>query len=150
MGSSNISITVKGNEDAVRKAYKKKQADDLYEYGHDYYNGSFTTLGAGVRLVSTVLNSQAEAHDFIDGHHQKGDDALAVRFKIYKPNKSMENLQRQIFELEQLRWRGQSERKRASTDKKLAEKQAKLADWRRKKAAKVKRTMWLVGGWCCS
>lgn len=147
MGATNLSMSVKGNESAVRKAFKAKVADDLHQYGHDSYNGSFTTFD-GLEIKSIVLDGLEAAYDYLEDQQQKWGPAFAVRYKVFKSNKSMETLARAINALDRELWKGGlTDRKRKSLEKKKNEKTAKLLLWRAKKAAKVKRTMWLVGGW---
>ncbi len=150
MGASNISITVKGDTDAVRKAFNKKSYDDLYQYGADPYNGSFTTFD-GLSIKSVILDGVSAAHEYLQDEQQKNGPAFAVRYKVFNPNKTMENLSAAIFSLErEIRHRETPARKRASNEKKILAKKIKLNEWRQKKAAKAKRTLWLVGGWAAS
>jgi len=148
MGATNISMSVKGDEKAVRKAYDSRVREDLHMYGHDPYNGSFSTFW-DLSIKSIVLDGVNAAQDYLD-EQQKGN-CVAVRYKVFKPNTTMLNLQKKINQLDRLTWaRDVTPRKQASAKKKLAEAKAKLNEWRAKKAAKVKRTMWLVGGWAAS
>lgn len=151
MGATNIAIRVKGNEDAVRRAVKKQTREDQRMYGEDPYSGSFATLNGPIQFRKVVLDCLEDAADYIDNHHEKWTGPMAVRFKVYKPNKSMENLWRQLNEIQNELWKqGLTDRKRKSLEKKKAEKKAKLAEWRSKLAAKAKRTEWLVGGWAAT
>ena len=147
MGGTTIGMRVKGNEAALRKAYKKKCDEDSRYYGTNPYSGSFATFHGELQIRQTIFNCIEEASNYIDEHHIKYDGAIAVRFKVFKENKTIEKLKADIWDLTQQLWnRELTSRKRNSLERKKAEKEAKLSDWRTKLGDKAKRTEWLVGG----
>ena len=153
MGSHPVSFTVKGDEAKVRTAFKQKWNDDRSMYGSDSYNGSFSTLN-GITFVTQIFDNIEAAQNHIDEYQEKWGPAFAVRFKVYKSNKTMERLAGEILEIGYQLFNCHRDkltnRKIASLEKKEAREREKLEAWRAKKAATAKRTEWLVGGWAAS
>ena len=82
MGACFQTMTLPGNmlRNEVSKAFSDKQAHCLHQYGHDPYNGTWSTC-RGLAFPSKTFDSVDAACDWIEEHAQKWDNALCVTAK---------------------------------------------------------------------
>lgn len=178
MGAEFQSITIeRGSEDDVRVAFEKQVEEDEWEYGHRSYTGSFTEFH-GLDIRPHIFNSFELAEEWLMENAEKWESALAVRFKNIKVTKRMiahEAAIRKLYERNSNAINKVTEAKHkamvnkrknvpayvtkaleqqkavfAITEPKIAERQKAIKDIITKSASKVKKTSWLIGGWCSS
>lgn len=82
MGASYISRRIKETDrTAIENKFDEIVEECLYEYGHDSYNGTFSTMhGIKVR-TSNVFSDRYSADEFIAEHTEKWGSAMAVTVK---------------------------------------------------------------------
>jgi hypothetical protein len=81
MGASYISRRIKEtNKEDIKKKFREIVDECLYEYGHDSYNGTFSTM-SGISIVNKTFSDRDSADDYICDHSEKWGDALAVTVK---------------------------------------------------------------------
>jgi hypothetical protein len=82
MGAENVEfiLPMKGTESQIEKAFKEAQDDGLHEYGHNPYNGTFSTIDR-VKITDLVFDDFTKAHEYCLDNAEKWEYALAVFFK---------------------------------------------------------------------
>ena len=81
MGAHFLTMTVESTDkETVRKEFRARQAEDEYEYGHNPYNGSFSTMD-GIEFVAQTFTNEDDASDYLLTHSEKWGNALAVTVK---------------------------------------------------------------------
>lgn len=65
------------NRDEIKESFYERKRRDEYEYGHDAYNGTFSTL-SGIKILNKTFTNRDEAEDYICDRAEKWSDALAV------------------------------------------------------------------------
>jgi len=81
MGAQYISRAIKetGRKD-IEKKFREIVEECIYEYGHDSYNGTFSTM-SGVSVVNRTFSNRDNAEEYIIDKAEKWGDALAVTVK---------------------------------------------------------------------
>jgi len=79
MGSLFITERFEGSEAEMRVAFKAKCSQDGHEFGHHYSQGNFSDFDNRLVIHNKGFGSEKGASDYIDGIHQKGTPAIAVR-----------------------------------------------------------------------
>jgi len=74
----------------LEKAYNNRVEDLRSEYGSNAYNGTFSTLHGIHVEKSRVFQTQREAEDYLDGTCEKWGDAIAVKYKDRREEKTKE------------------------------------------------------------
>ena len=78
MGACSLFMTVKTTDrNEIEIAYKKRVEDDIYNYGHDAYNGTFSTT-EGIKIENITFKDEKEARKYILDNTEKWGKALAV------------------------------------------------------------------------
>ena len=81
MGANLQIMTVETSvREDVKKAFRQRKEEDLYEYGHDAYSGTFGTLD-GLDFYHREVDSYATAKEIIADKTEKWGNALAVPVK---------------------------------------------------------------------
>jgi hypothetical protein len=73
----------------LAQRYKNRVDELTDEYGSNAYNGTFSTL-RGLHIEPRVFETQREAEDYLDGVCEKWADAIAVKFKDRREEKTKE------------------------------------------------------------
>lgn len=92
MGAHDYIVTIKETDQAkVREKWKQIQEDDLFEHGHDPYNGSSSTMHGSITFYDRRLASREEAGKFVLDKHEKWSGAVAVSYYLpAEPSKADE------------------------------------------------------------
>lgn len=81
MGAIFITMRVDStNKSNVKEAFKERVDEDIYEYGHNCYNGTFSTM-EGLSLSDKEFTDANEAREYISDNTEKWENALAVTVK---------------------------------------------------------------------
>lgn len=81
MGASNIFMTVRTEDrEKAKAAFDKKVREDLHEYGHDQYSGSFGTFH-GLEFHPGTFATEEAAENYIMDNQEKWQAAIAVLVK---------------------------------------------------------------------
>ena len=81
MGADNIFLIVKGgNQTYVRRRFKEKHENDLHEYGHDAYAGTWGNVD-DVKFTGKTFKSKDEAMEYLYDNCKKWDDGLVVEYR---------------------------------------------------------------------
>jgi hypothetical protein len=73
----------------LEKAYNDRVEDLRSEFGSNAYNGTFSTLhGIHVETGTGVFQTQREAADYLDGVCEKWGNAIAVKYKDRREEKT--------------------------------------------------------------
>ena len=145
--------------DKLRKAYESYVKELEFEYGHNPYNGTFSTCGAGLRITDKKFAHIDEAEQWLMDNHSKWDSAMAVQ--LFVPKKHFHGSATDLRltakyhalndEAMKLLHEGKSVKAIRRKIEKLQEKR-KQADisYHQKKYAKAKKPsfVWIVGAWC--
>lgn len=84
MGACSNFMTIQTIDRAeIKKEFKEYVEELIYDYGHDPYNGTFSTC-SGLTITSKTFENENEARDYILDHTEKWGDALAVTIKSDK------------------------------------------------------------------
>lgn len=80
MGSQSIFMTVQSvDKSDIIRAYNQQVKDDIHEYGHNAYNGSFSTLDGGLVLrLDKEFTDREDARRFILDY----DERVVMRHAI--------------------------------------------------------------------
>ena len=82
MGASFISRAIKEtNRDDIVKKFNEIVDECIYEYGHDSYNGTFSTMDGISIKIEKVFSDRDSAEDYICNNTEKWGNALAVMVK---------------------------------------------------------------------
>jgi hypothetical protein len=73
----------------LEKAYNARVESLRDEYGSNAYNGTFSTLH-GITVGNRVFETQREADDYLDGVCEKWGNAVAVKYKDRREEKTKE------------------------------------------------------------
>jgi hypothetical protein len=73
----------------LEKAYNARVEDLRSEYGSNAYNGTFSTLH-GIHIETRVFETQREAEDYLDNVCEKWGNAVAVKYKDRREEKTKE------------------------------------------------------------
>jgi hypothetical protein len=73
----------------LEKAYNDRVENLRDEYGSNAYNGTFSTLH-GITVGNRVFETQREADDYLDGVCEKWGNAVAVKYKDRREEKTKE------------------------------------------------------------
>ena len=73
----------------LEKAYNDRVESLRDEYGSNAYNGTFSTLH-GITVGNRVFETQREADDYLDGVCEKWGNAVAVKYKDRREEKTKE------------------------------------------------------------
>jgi hypothetical protein len=73
----------------LEKAYNDRVENLRDEYGSNAYNGTFSTLH-GIKVDARVFETQREADDYLDGVCEKWGNAVAVKYKDRREEKTKE------------------------------------------------------------
>jgi len=73
----------------LEKAYNSRVESLRDEYGSNAYNGTFSTL-RGITVGNRVFETQREADDYLDGVCEKWGNAVAVKYKDRREEKTKE------------------------------------------------------------
>lgn len=85
MGSNFQTETMEHTTPEVLKDRWAKYMDELtYMYGHDCYNGTFSTC-RGLQITDITFNSDNEAEEWLCDNTEKWGEAVAV--KVLSPHK---------------------------------------------------------------
>ena len=86
MGACSSFMTVETTDKSkVMKEFKEYVEELVYEYGHNCYNGTFSTC-SGLTVTSKTFTDEKEAREYILDNTEKWGDALAVTIKSDKGN----------------------------------------------------------------
>lgn len=81
MGAQSVYMTVNSTDkEVIKKEFRARQAEDEYEYGHNPYNGTFSTL-SGIEISSRVFDNEDKAYEYVFENTNKWGNALAVTVK---------------------------------------------------------------------
>ena len=178
MGACFNEMTLDGKmtEETVRAAFVARCIQDGHNNGHSY-SGSFSQFD-GLRFTDKEFDTRDEAYDWVMEHGEKWGPAVCVRHKLYDVPKSALNHDKQRRKLQQKIWeaeafRGAARRKaqinnrskmpayvtkaeakvetvKAQVQPKIDERTSKIAAILANAAAKSKKSVWYLGGWCSS
>lgn len=178
MGACFNEMTLDGKltKDEVIATFDARCEQDGFECGHSY-SGSFSQF-TGLAFIDEMFNTMDEAHDFVSEHSEKWGPAVCVRHKEYKVPKSALNHDTQRRKIIQKIWDAETKLQNAQQKARInnrstvpayvtkAEKNlktvkervqpeidnrtAKMKEIIAKAAAKSKKSVWYLGGWCSS
>lgn len=82
MGATNVSFTMAGdsNTKEVRERFDEIREECLYEYGHDPYNGTFSTI-RDIKFSSETFDDIEKAEDYCLEKAEKWEYAIACKYK---------------------------------------------------------------------
>ena len=82
MGASYISRAIKETSRTdITKKFNEIVDMCIYEYGHDSYNGTFSTMDGLSVKIDKVFSDRDSADDYIAEHTEKWGSAMAVTVK---------------------------------------------------------------------
>ena len=178
MGACFNDMTLDGKmtKDEVAAKFDDRCRQDGHECGHSY-SGSFSQFD-GLRFTGKEFDTMDEAHDWVNEHGEKWGPAVCVRHKLYKVPQLALNHSKKRHELEQQIWRAEAAARnardkarlnnrsktpayvakasknvevvRARVQPKMDARTAKIKTIIAAAAAKSKKSVWYLGGWCSS
>lgn len=78
MGAQYLTFAIPANQDP-QEAFAKRRRDDLHEFGHNPYSGTFGAI-RGLTVTTHRFGARAEAARYCEERAEKWENALAVRF----------------------------------------------------------------------
>ena len=178
MGACFNDMTLDGKmtKDEVAAKFDDRCRQDGHECGHSY-SGSFSQFD-GLIFTGKDFDTYDEAYEWVTEHGDKWGPAVCVRHKLYHMPKSATKHDEQRRKLEwkiclaneavhqayrkmQINNRTKKpayvtaaeanrEKIKAQVQPKIDERTAKIAAIIEKAAAKSKKSVWYLGGWCSS
>ena len=81
MGAQFIDMTLKTtNKKEIEEKFKERQEQDIWEHGHDAYNGTFSTVDY-VKIIDRTFSNRDEAEEFCIDNAEKWTYAVAVKIQ---------------------------------------------------------------------
>lgn len=178
MGADFNDMTLDGKltKEEVRSVFADRCIQDGHDEGHSY-SGSFSQF-SGLRFTDQTFETMDEAHDWVQEHGEKWGPAVCVRHKLYKVPKLALNHDKARYKLEQKIWNSEAAARNARDKARLNNRSktpayvtkamrnveavrvriqpqmdartAKIKAIIAKAAAKSKKSVWYLGGWCSS
>ena len=178
MGACFNDMTLDGKltQKEVSAQFNARCEQDGYECGHSY-SGSFSQF-EGLRFTGKEFLTIAEANDWVEEHGEKWGPAVCVRHKVYKvPTSAIKHtekrreLEKKIQAAEMLlrdartkarinnrsttpayvtKAEAKLETVKKQVQPKIDERNAKIKTLMTNAAAKSKKSVWYLGGWCSS
>ena len=176
MGDCFNEMTLDGklSKQEVTVIFDNRCESDGYESGHSY-SGSFSQF-EGLHFTDEEFNTMDEARDYVMEHGEKWGAAVVVRHKKYDVPKSVLNHDKARHKLEQWIWSAESalrnardrarlnnrsmtpayvtkaelklEAVKAQVQPQMDARTAKIEVIIKATAAKSKKHVWFLGGWC--
>jgi len=178
MGACLNTMTVDGkaSKQEITDQFNARCEEDGYECGNTY-SGSFSEF-TGLRITDLAYDLESDAEDYVSEHGEKWGPAVALKHKVYDMPKlgtlhqvALQALHQKVYDAgaklrnarDKMRINNRSTvpayvtKAEASYDKvvetvqpKIDERKRKIREIERKAAAKSKKFVWLIGGWCSS
>lgn len=178
MGACFNDMTLDGKltQKQVNAKFSERCEQDGWENGHSY-SGSFSQF-EGLRFTGKTFDTMDEAHDWVLENGEKWGPAVCVRHRFYKVpqlalnhSKARQKLEQKIWDAEaaarnarekaRLNNRAKTpayvtkasrnvEAVRARIQPQMDARTAKIKEIISKAAAKSKKEVWYLGGWCSS
>lgn len=178
MGSCYNDMTLDGKltREEVSEKFRARCEQDGYECGHSY-SGSFSQFD-GLQFTGKDFDTIQEAQDWVEENGSKWGPAVCVRHKIYKvPTSAIKHTEKRGELEKKIRaadWVLRKAKEKARINNrsttpayvtkaeakletvkkqvqpKIDERVAKIKAIMAKSAAKSKKSVWYLGGWCSS
>lgn len=178
MGACFNDMTLDGKltKEQVTAKFNERCEQDGYECGHSY-SGSFSQFD-GLHFTGKEFDTVDEAYDWVVENGSKWGPAVCVRHKLYDTpklavnhGKALRKLEQKIFDAEAAARNARDKARinnrsktpayvtkasknvevvRARIQPQMDARTAKIKEIMSKAAAKSKKSVWYLGGWCSS